>query len=329
MGGTEETLFSMTQIVDPSTILSQEEIRRENVLLKNIFTGCATALQGIIWCARRRLLGNSSSCGNCNIPMSCTKRAKLIVDGYVWSCKKCPKLVTIRKNSFFEKSKLSLEQILILIHGWAEELPQDYIARLARIEGNHTILYWFNLCREVCEKYFIMNSITVGGLNEDGTSKIVECKFFHRKYHCGRWIDDNWVFGGIERGTKKCFLVEVPNKTEATYSALIERYILPGSIIVSDGWRSYGSIHNIGGGLYEHQVNIHEENIVDPNDNCIHTQNVRNMWMRAKKKLRRQFVSSEAMLQSYLHDFVWKNQFSKIQVFSEFLNAVVAQYPVK
>ena len=52
-------------------------------------------------------------------------------------------------------------------------------------------------------------------MNEDGTSVVVEIdetKFFHRKYHRGQWRPGHWVFGGIERGSGKCFLVEVPDR---------------------------------------------------------------------------------------------------------------------
>jgi len=66
-----------------------------------------------------------------------------------------------------------------------------------------------------------------------------------------------------------------------------DRHILPGSHIVSDGWASYAQIDRIHGGIYTHSVVVHQDNYVDPNEQDTHTQNVENMWMRAKKKLRR------------------------------------------
>ena len=94
-------------------------------------------------------------------------------------------------------------------------------------------------------------------MNEDGTSVVVEIdetKFFHRKYHRGKWRPGHWVFGGIERGSGKCFLVEVPDRRAVTLKEAVVQYILPGSF-------------------------------VDPNDDAIHTQNVENLWMRVKRKL--------------------------------------------
>jgi len=49
-----------------------------------------------------------------------------------------------------------------------------------------------------------------------------------------QWRDGHWVFGGIERDSGKCFLIEVPDRCAATLQPLIEQYILPGSHIMSD-----------------------------------------------------------------------------------------------
>ena len=66
----------------------------------------------------------------------------------------------------------------------------------------------------MCETHLLANRERIGGLsvNENGNiePKIVEIdesKFFHRKYHRGAWREGHWVFGGIERGSNRCFLV--------------------------------------------------------------------------------------------------------------------------
>jgi hypothetical protein len=47
---------------------------------------------------------------------------------------------------------------------------------------------------------------------------------------------------------------------------------------------------------------IHDANFVNPVNPDIHTQNIENMWMRVKRKLRRQFGTSRALFQTYLSD---------------------------
>ena len=103
------------------------------------------------------------------------------------------------------------------------------------------------------------------------------------------------MFGGIEWISGKCFLVEVPDRKRETFEAMIRQYILPGSHTVSDGWASYRNIEDIDNGVYTHDIIVHETNFVDPADETIHTQNVENLWMRVKRKLRRQFGTLEQL----------------------------------
>ncbi len=46
-----------------------------------------------------------------------------ISDGMRWRCPDCRKGVTIRKGSFFERSKLTLQKWLLLMHWWAKQYP--------------------------------------------------------------------------------------------------------------------------------------------------------------------------------------------------------------
>ena len=87
-------------------------------------------------------------------------------------------------------------------------------------------------------------------------------------------------------------MIEVQDRRAHTLEPLIERHILPGSHIISDGWASCANISNIAHGIYMHSVVNHSLHFVDPQDENIHTQNIENMWMWAKCKLKRQFGTS-------------------------------------
>ena len=79
----------------------------------------------------------------------------------------------------------------------------------------------------------------IGGIEVTGQPIVVEIdesKFYHSKYHHGQWRQGHWVFCGIERNSGRSFLVEVPDRTVESLRAAIERWILPGSHVVSDGW---------------------------------------------------------------------------------------------
>ena len=157
--------------------------------------------------------------------------------------------------------------------------------------------------------------------------EIDESKFFHRKYHRGQWREGHWVFGGIERGTKRCFSVEVARRDAQTLYPLIEEWILPGTHIISDGWAAYNGIDTINGGQHSHEVIIHERNFVDPNNGDIHIQNVESMWSRAKRTFKRNYGTSRALFERYLVEFMWREIYGE-NCFSSILAHIIEQYPL-
>ena len=96
----------------------------------------------------------------------------------------------------------------------------------------------------------------------------------------------------------------VPERTAQTLVPLIQQWCLPGTHIISDGWAAYSNLSQLNGGVYLHDVVVHQENFVDPLHPEIHTQNVENLWMRAKRKLCRQFGTTRQLFDTYLREFV-------------------------
>ena len=90
-----------------------------------------------------------------------------------------------------------------------------------------------------------------------------------------------WV--GVERSLGKCFMVEMLNRTLATLHALILQWIKPGMHIVPDGWRACNSFNQAGGHIFGHVIIQNNSHFADPRDTPVHTQNVENLWMQAKR----------------------------------------------
>ena len=82
----------------------------------------------------------------------------------------------------------------------------------------------------------------IGGI--DKVVEIDETLIVKRKYERGRLLAQTWLFGAIERQSKHCVVVPLVEpgsvkRDAATLVPLIKKYILPGSVIVSDSWRAY------------------------------------------------------------------------------------------
>eukprot|EP00731_Ephydatia_muelleri_P000791 Em0001g791a len=132
-----------------------------------------------------------------------------------------------------------------------------------------TAVDWYNFIRDICAQYFIDHPSILGGPGVE--VEIDESKFGKRKYNRGRQVEGHWVFGGTERITGECFLLEVEHRDAATLLPLIQQYIRPGSVVFSDEWAAYRRITQTTG--MTHQTVNHSIHFVDPATGA-HTQGV-------------------------------------------------------
>ena len=108
---------------------------------------------------------------------------------------------------------------------------------------------WYNFVRDICAKYFLAHPAVIGGPGAE--VEIDESKFGKRKYNCGRVVDEHWVFGEIERGSGKCFLVEVEKRDAATLLPLISQHVRLGSTVLSDEWSPYNQLTATTGNTHQ------------------------------------------------------------------------------
>ena len=143
-----------------------------------------------------------------------------------------------------------------------EEIPFDlFEISLTKVSD------WVSFCREVVIFY---NDRECQPIGDPG--KVVEidkAKFSKRKYNRGRIVEGQWVFGGFERETKRCFMAPVHDRTKETLLLQIKEWIKPGTHVISDGWAAYQNLEEEG---YTQEVVNHSENFVDPKSGA-HTQN--------------------------------------------------------
>ena len=86
-----------------------------------------------------------------------------------------------------------------------------------------------------------------------------------------------------------------------------------------------------GGGVYVHDTVVHQENFVHPADGDVHTQSVESLWNRAKSKLRKGNGTSQALLESYVKEAMWRESYAKEhqkEVFGSVLRLIAEYYVV-
>ncbi|KAI6648543.1 hypothetical protein LOD99_8023 [Oopsacas minuta] len=201
-----------------------------------------------------------------------------IADGKGWRCpeKSCKKFASMRIGSFFEGAHIPLTELVEFLYFWADNLQTTAFLHKNLGSGEHTITDWKNFLRDLCVEEFLVNSQPIGGPGH--IVEIDESKFVHRKYSGARMLSGQWVFGGIDRETKDIFMIPVQDRSAATLVPLIQRYILPGTTILSGEWASYNSIPAAS---FQHLTVNHSLNFVDPTTG-VHTQTVESTWGDAK-----------------------------------------------
>ncbi|XP_036340436.1 uncharacterized protein LOC118749763 [Rhagoletis pomonella] len=127
-------------------------------------------------------------------------------------------------------------KLIAFSYFWLKNVTQDFIIEELSIT-RPTAVDWCNFCREVVYDGMVVKGRKIGGVGS--IVEIDESKFGRRKYHRGHAVEGQWVFGGVERGTNKCFLVPVEKRDKETLLAVIKNWILPNTTIVSDFWKAY------------------------------------------------------------------------------------------
>ncbi|KAG1708474.1 putative transposase-like protein [Nymphon striatum] len=283
-----------TQIVDE--VLPMSYLEGLTMTMRKLAELTPNTFETIKLLASWGILKNEKNCDNCHIKMSLQeRRSHRYIDGYVWVCRRCKVHVNIRSGSFFEGSHLQIKQLLDIIHSWSNSTPQIVAKRECTIGSWSTMVKWFNFIRGICERCLIEHPIHIGGPGM--VVEIDESKFFHRKYHRGRWTDGHWVLGMIERGTNQCALVVVQDRKAETLLPLIQEFVLPRTTVITDGWAAYNHLQTL---QYNHSVVNHSLNFVDPNDPSVHTNTVEGSWANCKTKFKQMHGTYEAYFESAL-----------------------------
>lgn len=149
---------------------------------------------------------------------------------------------SLRSTTWLEGTNIDLQTIgkYFLNYLYLDPPHQDFIQNELSLSSKTTVR-WSNIIREAQLRYCLKN--TPQTLGRSGTIvEIDEAKFGHHESNRRRKLYGQWVFGGIQRGSKNALLEVVKDRTSETLMEVIHRRILPGTTIFSDGWRAYNPI---------------------------------------------------------------------------------------
>lgn len=269
-----------------------------------------------------RLLERSVSC----CQMECNEVKSKSSDGTEFRCNVCDTRYSIRINSFFFNVHIAIRYILLLIFLFSTKTPVMQCARyLGKKVNRKSISVIFKMLRDVMTRHLLRNPTLLGGPNI-----VVEidetCLGHTRKYQRGyfRGSGQKWVFGLIDRNTKKCHIEWVPNRTRQELFGIIQRHVQQHSVIHSDEAPMYRTLNQLG---YIHHTVCHKENYVAPDGT--HTNTIENHWLHLKNFLREKHGVYTTNLAAYLDEHLYRwNRKSEGPTFELLIHDIQHEHPI-
>jgi len=233
-----------------------------------------------------QLIPNSSECRFCydqqtGAPVVCNlqRYSKARLDGIVYRCPVCRRRTSVRNNTIFENSKLSLQAIMQILYGFVTDTSIIQLANNLNV-AESTIINWYEKLMDVCEHANTKLRHSIGG--QGHCVQVDETVMFKRKYNVGQGGPTRWVWGVYDSTSKIGYAKEVPDRSASVLVPLTEEYVMEGSTMVADEWRAYGPLSY----KYELFRVCHKYHFRDPFTGET-TNHVEAFWHRIKDRIRR------------------------------------------
>ncbi|XP_054267757.1 uncharacterized protein LOC128989748 [Macrosteles quadrilineatus] len=266
-------------------------------------------LEVLEWFQELGLIAREFSCTapNCNSPM--ILESSECIDGYQWVCsnrsKKHSFKRSVRKGTWFEGSRLAMEEIILMIYFWIHEFMQSQVRQELNITNSESVVAYFNYCREVAVDVMVKNSGKIGGYG--CVVEVIVSKFNRRKPVRGKKAEERWVYCGVElgRNSSKCFMEPVDIHYTTTFIEVIKKNVLPGSTIYCECLHVYKEfdLQGLQELCSDHKVTLTDNlnNVTDLNHP------VESLWSLLKPTLppyNRQ--REKSMFTGYLGEFLYR-----------------------
>lgn len=271
---------------------------------------------------QHNLLHNEMNC--------CAQRCSIVgdislSDGEIFQCNQCCKRYSIRKDSIYSGSKLTLQVLLCILYFFAQGSNVTQCSRFLKGKvSRKSIIQWYNYYRDVCTEWLTRNPVF---FDQNVTVHIDECCLCtKRKYNKGAKRGQNrWIFGIVDNANHKCFIKFIPNKKRETLLPIIQARIPVGTTVNSDEAPMYNILTTLG---YVHNTVKHKDHLVDPNTG-IHTNWIENLWSVLKSVTKALRGSQQQMLDGHVDEFMYRfNRKHEGEMFNLLIDDISMFYPL-
>lgn len=120
-------------------------------------------------------------------------------------------------------------------------------------------------------------------------------------------IGGRWFWGAIERHGKGIIVEKIANRSEATMSSKIWKYVEEDSLIITDELASY----NPHPRFYRHAAVCHSREFVREGTGWVHTNNIESLWKQLKRTINH-FCNGIKLehIPSYIQEYLYTRNYN-------------------
>lgn len=260
----------------------------------------------------KNIFKSSISCKYCGIPMK-LRKTKDCSDGYTWNCRTyaCSHFQTtkrISEGSVFEGFGVSTRRLIKSCLLWCTGASTQLILKNINLSDKTFFKLKLILINRI-KKYFDNNPIKLGGpfkvVHVDETLLTHGVKS-HRGRSSRAKVFAICIVEASDR-EEKGFVQIIPNRTTNELLPIINRVVLPGTVIHTDEWKSYQKLKDFD--IYEHKTVCHKYNFVCPQTG-VHTQNAESYNNKLKLKIKERKGIKEGKHEEFCFEFMWIDRFA-------------------
>jgi transposase-like protein len=213
-------------------------------------------------------------------------------------------------GTIFGKRKKPFYDMVQYIKCWSIVMTLANAIQLLKFANistcRRTLGLFYGSLRNVCTIALDKKNLKLGG--EGQAVEIDGSIFAHVKYtvDMDSFRKQVWVFGLVERSSGRVYFQTVPDRQAETLLAIIYERVLPGTLIYSDCLGAYQNIEKLHTENLQHNAVSHSLYFAD--EDLLAVKNlVKSYWCQAKVKLNEMRGCNRRFFQSYLDEFMWRN----------------------
>lgn len=132
--------------------------------------------------------------------------------------------------------------------------------------------------------------------------QIDESLFGRQKYHTGRRVLEDWVFGICDaQPGGRVYMTCVPHRDSKTLLPIVQQHVDPGTTVTSDQWAAYYRLAP----MFHHLTVCHKDHFVDPTTGA-HTQRIESLWASCKGWSRAMKYRCRKYRDRYVKEWCWR-----------------------